>query len=119
MGGRRWVALDQTPLHGQFFPWWVSVANGKYCKTEYLMKSIEYQMAVLTMDHESIPQVKQPENPMKSIEYRWLFFAPLQTCWNLLTCGLPARDATALLGWNLREPAGRLEPLQRRRQVPK
>jgi len=95
MGGRRWVALDQTPLHGQFFPWWVSVANGKYCKTEYLMKSIEYQMAVLTMDHESIPQVKQPENPMKSIEYRWLFFAPLQTCRNLLA------------DWNLRPDAGK------------
>ena len=63
------------------------------------MKSIEYQMAVLTMDYESTPQVKQPENPMKSIEYKWPSIAtygnpladwnllaarPLGTCWNLL-----------------------------------
>jgi hypothetical protein len=70
------VALRQTPLHSQFFLWWVSVANGKYCKTECLMKSIEYQMADLTMGHEAIPQVKQPEYPMKSIEYNGRFSPP-------------------------------------------
>ena len=56
-------------------------------------------MAGLTMDYESTPQVKQPENPMKSIEYKWPSIA---------TYGNPLTDWNLL---NLLEPTGTYWPI--------
>ncbi|SRR5258708_7245900 len=89
---------------------WVSTANGKYCKTEYLMKSIEYQMAGLTMDYESTPQVKQPEYLMKSIEYRWPFSPPADPAGPLRFCRTLLANRPAGTCWTPVDPAGRFGP---------
>jgi hypothetical protein len=121
---------DQTPLYGQFSLVGLH-SQRQILQDQYLMKSIEYQMAGLTMEYEFTPQVKQPEYLMKSIEYRWPFSrpadpaGPLRFCRTLLanrpagTCWTPLADLFLKDPATLRNFHGRLEristPAARRR----